>query len=71
MASSGSPDEILELIDQEKVNLTAMVPSLLALCSEMAEWEEYDYSSLQTVLVGGSLLTFSVLAKAEAAFGCK
>jgi len=71
MASSGSPDEILELIDQEKVNLTAMVPSLLALCSEMAEWEEYDYSSLQTVLVGGSLLTFPVLAKAEAAFGCK
>lgn len=71
MAGTGSPDEIFELIDREKVNITAMVPSLLALCSEMSEWEEYELDSLKTVLVGGSLLTFPVLSKAEEALGCK
>ena len=71
MAATGSPDEILELTDREKVNITAMVPSLLALCSEMSEWEDYSLESLKTVLVGGSLLTFPVLAKAEENLGCR
>lgn len=71
MAKNGSPDEILELIGRERVNITAMVPSLLSICSEMAEWEECDLSSLETVLVGGSLLTYPVLLKAEENLGCK
>ncbi len=71
MAKNGSPDEIFELIESEKVNITAMVPSLLSICSEMAEWEECDLSSIKTILVGGSLLTYPVLSKAEENLDCK
>lgn len=71
MSKTGSPDEILELIEEHKVTITAIVPSLLALCSEMAEWEETELDSLKTILVGGSLLTEPVLMSAESAFNCK
>lgn len=71
MARTGSPDEILELIECEYVTTTAMVPSLLAVCSDMAGWEEFNLESMETILVGGSTVSYEILAKGKEAFDCE
>ncbi len=66
-----SPDEILELIEQEQVTITAIVPTMAAMCLELMEWDEtYDVSSLQILQIGGALLEPSLACKVvERKFG--
>ncbi len=71
LSRSGSADEALDLIRSEGVTITALVPSLLELCAEMAGWEDEPLTSLKTVLAGGSVLMKSVVEKAEKHLGCK
>ena len=57
MAPSSSPDEVLPLIEEEKITVTAMVPALVPLFSEVMEWGlDYDLSSWKIVQIGGALL---------------
>lgn len=71
LSRNGSADEILDLIRSENVTITALVPSLLELCSEMASWEDEPFPSLKTVMAGGSVLMKSTVEKAEKYLGCK
>ncbi len=72
MSRNGSADEILDLIEEEEVTITAMVPSLLGVCAEMAAWDEPErFQSLTTILAGGSPLTGEVLHAAEANLVCR
>lgn len=58
MCDSGTPEEILELIDKEKVNATALVPALAASCLTFYEKaNKYDISSLKVIQLGGSMCT--------------
>lgn len=64
LASSTTPDEILSLISDEGVTITALVPSMLSLCLEMSEWEEdLDLSGLKIIQVGGAMLEESLARK--------
>lgn len=64
LASNTTPDEILNLISEEKVTITALVPAMLNLCLEMSEWDEdIDISSLEILQVGGAMLEESLAQK--------
>lgn len=56
MCKVASPDYVLPLIEEERVNIVAMVPSFVAVLMEFMECDNYDVSSIKKVLVGGSLL---------------
>lgn len=72
MSRNGAADEVLDLIEDEGVTLTCMVPSLLAVVSEMASYDDVErFDTLKTVLVGGSVLHKDVLFAAEEYLDCK
>ncbi|WKX69042.1 (2,3-dihydroxybenzoyl)adenylate synthase [Streptomyces sp. XD-27] len=61
LSPTPSPDDAFRLIERERITVTALVPPLVLLWLEAAEWNEADLSSLRLLQVGGSRL------KAEAA----
>ncbi|MHB8062635.1 MAG: (2,3-dihydroxybenzoyl)adenylate synthase [Ruminiclostridium sp.] len=67
-----SPDEIIPLIEGEKVTITGLVPTMASMCIEFLELEEeYDLSSLEVIQVGGSVLAAYLAEKVEKTFNCK
>ncbi|NFV13261.1 (2,3-dihydroxybenzoyl)adenylate synthase [Clostridium sporogenes] len=67
-----SPDEILDLITEKKVTITALVPAMVAVCMEMLEYDdEYDLSSLKVLQVGGAVLEDTMADKIIAEWPCK
>lgn len=61
LAPTTSPDDILSLVSEEEVTITAMVPAVTAVCMEMLEYDEdYDISSLKILQVGGAVLEDSL-----------
>lgn len=70
-ASGASPDEALPLIEQEKVTITALVPSLLSVWMESVDCYDVDLRSLQLIQVGGSKLTPELAREVPAVFGCR
>ncbi len=70
ISSVSSPDEILGLIEEEGVTLTAMVPVLANMCVDYMTWDAVDVSSLEAVQIGGSVLDPILAKKIEDGFGC-
>lgn len=67
-----SPDEIIPLIEKEKVTMTSLVPAMGTMCIELLEMDDnYDLSSLKVIQVGGSVLDPYLAAKIEKVFNCK
>lgn len=67
-----SPDEIIPLIEEERVTITGLVPAMASMCIEFLELgEEYDLSSLEVIQVGGSVLDPYLAEKVEKTFNCK
>jgi fatty-acyl-CoA synthase len=56
-----------ELIQNEKVTSTAVVPTILAMIIEFEDLNKYDLSSLKTLGVGGGALSLGLKKKAERA----
>ncbi len=72
LSKTTSPDEILELISDERVTITALVPSMVSMCMEMMEWDDsFDLSSLQILQVGGAMLEESLAKKIISSWPCK
>ena len=65
-----SPDEILELIEEEEVTVMGIVPTLAQLCMELQETDEYDLSSLEVIITGGARLEPEIAEEIIASFGC-
>lgn len=64
LAPTTSPDDILTAITEEKVTITALVPTMVTVCMEMLEYDEdYDISSLKILQVGGAMLEDSLADK--------
>lgn len=63
-----SPDEILPLIEEEKVTITGFVPAIANICMDYLDYEDYDLSSLEIVQVGGSVLEPWLAEKIEKIF---
>jgi len=54
-----------ELIQNEKVTMTQLVPTMLAMIIEYPELAKYDLSSLRACTVGGAALSLGLKSKAE------
>ena len=65
-----SPDEILGLIEDEGVTITALVPVLANMCIDLLEYDDYDLSTLKVVQVGGSVLEPNLAMRIEESFDC-
>ena len=63
-----TPQSFCELVDREKVNSTAMVPTMLAMIIEYPDLDKYDLSSLTNIGTGGGALPLGLKLKAEKLF---
>lgn len=66
-----STDEIIPLIEKEKVTITGLVPAMASMCIDFLETDDYDISSLEILQVGGSVLDSYLAKKVESSFNCK
>ena len=65
LAPSPAPDECFTLIAQHQVTHTALVPSLVQVWLDAAEWEHPDLSSMDLLQAGGSRLSASLARRAR------
>jgi 2,3-dihydroxybenzoate-AMP ligase len=71
LASDPGPDHCFALVEQEKVTMTAVGPTVVHLWLEALQWASADLSSLQTLQIGGSTLHPELAARVTAALGCR
>ncbi|WFD11844.1 (2,3-dihydroxybenzoyl)adenylate synthase [Tepidibacter hydrothermalis] len=72
MCQTTSPDEIIPLIEEQKVTITGLVPAMAVMCMEFINYDDsYDISSLKVLQIGGSVLDSITAEKIENVFGCK
>ncbi|WP_437526302.1 (2,3-dihydroxybenzoyl)adenylate synthase [Sorangium sp. So ce726] len=65
-----SPEAAFRLIEQEKITVTALIPPLVLLWLEAAEWVQADLSSLQWIQAGGARLKAETAARVRPVLGC-
>ncbi|WP_433665934.1 (2,3-dihydroxybenzoyl)adenylate synthase [Nocardia sp. CA-136227] len=70
LSDTPSPMACLPLVEREGVTFTSLVPSVLALWIEVAEWTTSNLSSLRLVQVGGAKLGKDLAAKVMPALDC-
>jgi fatty-acyl-CoA synthase len=63
-----TPESFCELVQTEKVNTVALVPTMLAMLVEYPDIGKYDLSSLTRIVVGGGALPLGLKLKAEKLF---
>lgn len=63
-----NPEDILGLIEREKVTITSMVPSLALTLIDFLNWGEYDVSSIKDIIVGGAYVDKRIINKFEKFF---
>ena len=63
-----TPEAFCELVQTEKVNHTAMVPTMLAMILEYPDIQKWDLSSLTNIVIGGGSLPLGLKLKAERLF---
>jgi acyl-CoA synthetase (AMP-forming)/AMP-acid ligase II len=63
-----TPETFCELVEREKVNHTAMVPTMLAMILEYKDIAKWDLSSLTNIAIGGGALPLGLKQKAEKLF---
>ncbi|MGP5427773.1 AMP-binding protein, partial [Pseudomonas helleri] len=70
LAPEPSPDTAFELIERERITHTALIPPLVLLWLEVAQWSDNDLSSLQWLQVGGARLKAEIAARICPVLGC-
>ncbi|MEU0102455.1 AMP-binding protein [Streptomyces sp. NPDC006267] len=70
LADTPNPLDCFPLIERHRVTTTAMVPSIVQLWLEAAEWSEDDLGSLRLVQVGGARMLREFTARIAPALGC-
>ncbi|MGO1068874.1 (2,3-dihydroxybenzoyl)adenylate synthase [Lysobacter sp. CA199] len=65
------PDHTLEMIERERITITALIPPLALLWLEAREWNDADLSSLQWLQVGGARLKDESAARIRPQLGCR
>ncbi|MFJ7073638.1 (2,3-dihydroxybenzoyl)adenylate synthase [Streptomyces sp. NPDC098781] len=71
LADTPNPMDCFPLIERHRATVTAMVPSIMALWLEAAEWAEEDLSSLRLVQVGGARMTREFTSRIQPALGAR
>ena len=70
MSPAPSPDVAFRLVARERVTVTALVPPMVRLWVETAEWDATDRSSLRLLQVGGAKLDEKLARRVGPALGC-
>ncbi|BBB00123.1 putative 2,3-dihydroxybenzoate-AMP ligase [Actinacidiphila reveromycinica] len=70
-AEDPTPEHCFPLIEREGVTMTSVVPSVVQLWLEGAEWLEDDLSSLRLLQIGSAKLHRETAEQIEPAFGCR
>jgi 2,3-dihydroxybenzoate-AMP ligase len=70
LSPTPSPDDAFELIEREKVTVTAVVPPIALLWMDTAAWSDADISSLALLQVGGAKFSAEPAARVREALGC-
>lgn len=70
LAPAPTPDSCFPLIARAGVTATSLVPPLVPLWLDAAEWTEYDLTSLALVQVGGSRLDPATARDVPGGLGC-
>lgn len=65
-----SPDEIMDLIESERVTITNFVPTTAKLCLELLEIDDFDISTLKVILIGGARLDEKLAMEVMDNFHC-
>ena len=71
LAPAPSPDVGLELVERERVTVTALVPPMARMWVEVAGWDTHDRSSLRLLQVGGAKLDSALARRIPQALGCQ
>ncbi|MFN8557541.1 MAG: long-chain-fatty-acid--CoA ligase [Dehalococcoidia bacterium] len=66
-----NPALVLELIQQEKVTLTALVPTMVNMLINFPDLGAYDVSSLQRIIVGGAPSPWTFVGEVRRKLGCQ
>ncbi|MEO1554525.1 MAG: long-chain-fatty-acid--CoA ligase [Pseudomonadota bacterium] len=66
-----NPAEILDLIETQKINHAFWVPAVILMLSQMPDFRDRDYSSLQQVFYGASPITEGLLVTAVEVMGAR
>ncbi|MFF5209440.1 (2,3-dihydroxybenzoyl)adenylate synthase [Streptosporangium sp. NPDC000396] len=70
LSPSPASSDAFPLIEAERVTVTALVPPLVPLWIEAAEWDPADLSSLRLLQAGGSKLSADLARAVPGALGC-
>ncbi len=54
MLKAFRPDQVFQLMQDERVTLAAMVPTMVNALLNFPNWSEYDISSVERIVVGGA-----------------
>ncbi|MEL7032306.1 MAG: long-chain-fatty-acid--CoA ligase [Pseudomonadota bacterium] len=66
-----NPAEILDLIEQEKIQHAFWVPAVILMLTQMPDFRERDYSSLKQIFYGASPITEDLLILAVEVMGAR
>ncbi|MEU6483279.1 AMP-binding protein [Streptomyces sp. NPDC046887] len=70
LADTPNPLDCFPLVERHRVTVTAMVPSIVQLWLEAAEWSGEDLGSLRLVQVGGARMTREFTERIGPTLGC-
>ena len=71
MVQKFNTDDVLELIQKEKVNRMYAIPTMIDAILEHPKLKSYDLSSMRDILIGGAPPPTGMCAKTEKVFGRK
>ena len=64
-----TPVEFFRMVEQHRITISWMVPTIVAMLADAPERTQFDLSSLATIIYGGAPMPEPVLERAHAAFG--
>jgi 2,3-dihydroxybenzoate-AMP ligase len=65
------PADCFDLIEQERVSVTALVPAIAQMWLDAAEDDPHDLDSLRIIQIGGAPLPHDTAVRIGPAFGCR
>ncbi len=71
IAPGFEPEQMLELIETERANITLVVPTMILAMLDHPSFPDRDLSSLGTVLSGATDVPASLVHRAKAELGCR
>ena len=70
MVGQFEPEAVMATIEQQRITLSNLIPTMLNLMIKHPEVAEYDYSSLRVILSGGAPIAPQVVKSITEAFSC-